>query len=411
MYVIMNSRRNATWETIQMQNSRKQTCKNARGASSSVSKINPNNSKPRGKGKKKKGNNFLNGNSFSMFNTNASVGGRSRQFPTGSGQNGTGRITVVGDEYISDIFSASDFQSDCYAINPGLAQTFPKLSQQAALYRKYRFNSLIFTYRPTVSAFSNNGQTGKVLFCVGSNPSQPPPSTKRAFEDCIPHVDAMPYEDMQLVVPSEILNRTDALYVRQAGPLAGDIKTYDLMNLNYGAASNFAGDQAIGELRVRYSITFWDQIIPDDITNPGVAAGACNCMASFYNSSNQVVNNSSAVVIFPNIVTAGSFSPPVGGVFTLPTGNYIITMTFISSNNGVLDHTSVMVPQQGNLGLSFSPLTGILWAQQVPSSGSAAYSTTQSIPFTSVPASPYFRVTYTTLGDFSFQAAIVLHAV
>jgi len=60
----------------------------------------------------------------------------------------TGAITISRKEYVADIYgppSSTAFQIQSYAVNPGLEQSFPWLSQIAQNYDEYDMIQLIYT--------------------------------------------------------------------------------------------------------------------------------------------------------------------------------------------------------------------------------------------------------------------------
>jgi hypothetical protein len=149
------------------------------------------------------------------------------RFPSGAAARGRLRTVICEDEYIGEVAGSTGFVATGYPVNPGQSATFPWLSKEAAQYEKYRFLGLEFYYKPEVSAFATNGQSGKVMLSFDSDASDPLPGTKQQVEDTSPHSDAMPYEECVLVIPQDLLRSfTDAFFVRPGGlPGGSDIKT------------------------------------------------------------------------------------------------------------------------------------------------------------------------------------------
>jgi hypothetical protein len=211
-------------------------------------------SKPRarGRGGRRKDVNIsmFNGNSNTMGNTSL------RNFPSGQGYRSQKRQVSSNDEFIANVQGSSGFTTTSYPVNPGLAATFPWGAKQASLFQKYRVRKLLFYYKPTVSAYGNGGQSGKVMLSHNYDALAPPPVNKQIVEDTYPHSDAMPYENCQLVV---VPQKQDSMYVRTGSlPMSSDIKTYDLGNLSVSVEGS-EEDIEIGELRVFYEI---------ELTNP-----------------------------------------------------------------------------------------------------------------------------------------------
>ena len=97
-----------------------------------------------------------------------------------------------------------------------------------------------------------------MIFSVDFDASDAAPTTKQQMEDTVPHADSMPCENLRLRLPKAQMHGSNSLakYVRTGGlPGNADIKTYDVGNLNV-ATQGVPANVEIGELRVRYSITF-----------------------------------------------------------------------------------------------------------------------------------------------------------
>lgn len=235
--------------------------------------------------------------------------------------------TIVEDEYVGEVTSAStgaNFGNVVYPINPGQAALFPWLSKQAAQWEKYHFNQLEFYYKPEVSQFATAGTTGKVIFMVDYDASDGPPTTKQAMEDTIPHTDCMPHQAMRMPLNARTIHALyQTLYVRPAGlPGASDIKTYDAGNLNVATIGIAANATKLGELRVKYSVTF---SVP--VLETGAGAPANNNFSSFTttgqstgtNPTNLPMLTGTAIQNGLNIVPQAS-----GASLVAPVGNYVV---------------------------------------------------------------------------------------
>lgn len=189
-------------------------------------------------------------------------GGRIDRFPRGNKQGmGFGNknsIVIQETEYIGEVTSSStSFKVlSSYPINPGQAQTFPWLSTIAQNYEKYEFLALQWIYKPEVSQYATNGQTGKILLSVDYDASDAPPQNKMEMEDVVPHADSMPYQQLKLnCKPSEMHKNSDAKYIRNGGlPGNSDIKTYDAGNLFVGSSGIATSSGVLGELHVKYIV-------------------------------------------------------------------------------------------------------------------------------------------------------------
>jgi len=247
-------------------------------------------------------------------------------------QRGDRSCTIVEDEYVAEVIGAStgtNFQNTAYAINPGQATLFPWLSKQAAQWEKYHFNYLEFYYQREVSEYATAGTTGKVILAVDYDASDAPPATKQQMEDTDPRVDGMPSENISLVLPARRIHALyPTLFVRPSGlPGGSDIKTYDAGNLNVATQGLAANTATLGELRVRYSVTFSVPVLESSTKAP-----ANNQVAVYVAQAEAIPTTlTNYTTLYNHSSIAGSLGiTNTSGQFLLPAGNYLIhsTMNF-----------------------------------------------------------------------------------
>jgi len=83
----------------------------------------------------------------------------------------TSGLTLSHTEFVGDIYapSSSTWSINSYALNPGLQDVFPQLSQFALNFEEYEFIQLVFHYRSTVDASSTtnaSGNTGTIILAT-----------------------------------------------------------------------------------------------------------------------------------------------------------------------------------------------------------------------------------------------------
>jgi hypothetical protein len=243
----------------------------------------------------------------------------------GRQKNNRNRAYYSQDEFIMDVNGSTSFSVGAnLAINPGQALTFPWLSTIAARYEKYRFRRLRFYYKPMVTQFTSNYNTGKVMMNCDYDASDPAPNSKQQVEDSDPHVDGMPYQSFSFVLDPREMNgmSSDAHYVRPAGlPGGTDIKTYDVGNLFLSTIGQGASG-AIGELRVEYDVELSVPILDNNDKAPA------NNSVLFCEGSTTVALTSGVSSNLPlDLVTNGVGATVAADTFTLLPGNYTITWT------------------------------------------------------------------------------------
>jgi hypothetical protein len=229
--------------------------------------------------------------------------------------------TIQEDEFVAAVLGSVGFATTQYPLQPGQVLTFPWLSQEAKLWERYTFEHLEFYYKRDVSEFATNGTTGKVMFSVDFDASDPPPATKTQVEDTYPHADAMPCENFRLIVdPRSLHPGMLPKYVRPGGlPGAADIKLYDAGNLAVSTQGN-QNTSEVGELRVKYTVRFENPIIENNAGPP-----TNNSVAQFVSQGAEAIATGVATTLA--LATAsfnGVIAVNTAGLIVLPAGNYLI---------------------------------------------------------------------------------------
>jgi len=274
--------------------------------------------------------------------------------------------TIQEDEFIAAVVGSTGFSNVAYAINPGQATTFPWLSKQAAQWEKYHFDRLEFYYKRDVSEFATNGTTGKVIMSVDFDASDAPPSTKQQIEDTDPRVDGMPCENLALPLNARDMHSLyPTLYVRPGGlPGASDIKTYDAGNFNI-ATQGCQNTSEIGELRVRYTVTF---SVP--VLESATAVPANNSVALLQDAAGQaVVTNVTTNAAVATATFNGIQAVNTAGSIVLPAGNYLVDASteFTAAGAGVFSvvavgfyKNAVLINQVNSINLNIAAVATIL---------------------------------------------------
>jgi len=230
--------------------------------------------------------------------------------------------TITFDEYITDINGSVNFAATKFAVQPGIAGTFPKGAIKAALYSEWKCQQCEFYFKPEVSQFAGQGSTGKLILAMDYNAGNPAPTTKQQVE--IMHVeDAMPYNVVRLRLDASCINKADAKYIRTGPiPVDEDIKTFDGGNL-WVCTIGQAGAGLIGELHARYSF----RCTKPTLLNPAQGGLLPQTSAALYTqvAPTTFVAGTPKNVGFDTAQTNGFGMPaPVAGVFTPPAGNYLV---------------------------------------------------------------------------------------
>lgn len=166
-------------------------------------------------------------------------------------------------EYLGDITSTVNFNIASYDINPGVATTFPWLSQVASSFEEYKFRGLVFEFKSTSSdavlSSATSPALGTVIMATDYNSLNPNFSTKVEMENyefansnkpsqCIYH----PVECKMSQTPVSVL------YVRnQPVPAGADQRLYDLGNFQIATVGMQANGGVLGECWATYECLFF----------------------------------------------------------------------------------------------------------------------------------------------------------
>lgn len=172
-----------------------------------------------------------------------------------------------------------------FAINPGLADTFPWLSQVAPNYEQYCFHWLRFIYKSTCSdstTATTNNNLGVVIFQLHYDPVDTAPSSRLEQLNYYGTRRTRPCDDLVLDVNVKSLV-APLLFVRDGAlPANTDRRLYDLGKL-YIATDGAQNTNQCGELWCEYDISFFKPKLYDSLgfsilsgkwTTTGVAATA-----------------------------------------------------------------------------------------------------------------------------------------
>lgn len=217
-------------------------------------------------------------------------------------------IVYSNREYVRDIFapgasnaqSTSPFSLQQWSLNPGLADSFPWLSQLAINFEEYEIMQLAYTYKSTVADFaSSSGQVGQVVMCTQYNPNADPFADK---EEMMLYEGGMSCKTTESLIhgvecdPKKIAGAASK-YVRVGAlPPTEDLKNYDLGKTALAVLNTpatYAGQQ-IGELWVSYTVR---------LRKPKFASGnAYNVRRDLFASTN--VSIPSTTVVTPDITAS-----------------------------------------------------------------------------------------------------------
>jgi len=171
-------------------------------------------------------------------------------------------------EYLGDIITSDTpgaFRIQAFSINPGLAASYPWLSQVCgATYQQYRINGQVYEFRSMSSDALNSTNTalGQVIMATDYDSKDNPFTSKQQMENTMFGVSCKPSACMiHAIECARNQTAVSELYVRPfAVPDGADPRLYDLGTF-YVATNGMQGSSVnVGELWVTYDVTLFKEI-------------------------------------------------------------------------------------------------------------------------------------------------------
>lgn len=194
-------------------------------------------------------------------------------------ENLSGDIVYSNCEFVTNIkatipsgASASQFENRTFQINPGIAGSFPFLSQIANNFELYEFEGLMFQYKPTSGEFgsSNSNALGKVIMATNYDPDAVEFGNAIQMENYDYAVSCKPSSGAVHGVECAPNQRTTKLMYTRSGTsvkdkVFTDIGTFQLAT--EGIPAGVAGEVLVGELWVTYTVKLSRARLYDSIGN------------------------------------------------------------------------------------------------------------------------------------------------
>lgn len=186
-------------------------------------------------------------------------------------------IKVRHREFLGDVYSSATigaFSVTDYNINPGLANSFPWLSQVCgSSFQQYRINGMVFEFRSMSADALNSTNTalGSVVMATDYDSKDASFSSKQQMENTEFGVSCKPSSCMIHGIECA-RNQTSVseLYIRAfAVPTGADIRLYDMGRFSIATVGMQAASVNVGELWVSYDIDLFKAIEqPPGYINP-----------------------------------------------------------------------------------------------------------------------------------------------
>lgn len=159
-----------------------------------------------------------------------------------------GKYIVTNREFIAEVTGNTVFSVASFTTQPGLATSFPWLSQIANTHQRYHVKKLVFTYVP----LSATSERGRVILAFAIDPLDETPISKSELFQYPTSTESSVWASNKLVVNP--MSRNDTLFTRAGAIVDTDIKTYDFGKLFVGASNTANDTDKIGEIFVDYEV-------------------------------------------------------------------------------------------------------------------------------------------------------------
>jgi len=176
-----------------------------------------------------------------------------------------GNCIIRHREFIGNIQASIAFAVQTFTLQPGLAKTFPWLSQIANSYEQYRLRGVLFEFSSTSSdallSTATSTALGSVIMMTDYDVADEPPTSKRQMLNSEWACSSKP--SLSFIHPIECKKSVTAqniLYTRGAAvPDNYDARLYDFANFHIATEGMQAVGGILGELWVTYEIELLKQ--------------------------------------------------------------------------------------------------------------------------------------------------------
>lgn len=157
-------------------------------------------------------------------------------------------------EYLQDVFVGTTgvFSNTSFAVNPGLSNTFPFLSQIAGNFEEYHMHGLVFEFVSTTSPYNSTSAMGSVIMAMEYNAAAPLYTSKPQMENSDFAVSARP--DKSMIYGVECANNASNNYYVRQGLTGIPLTSTDLGTFQVATLTPLNTGVTLGELWVSYDV-------------------------------------------------------------------------------------------------------------------------------------------------------------
>jgi len=220
------------------------------------------------------------------------------------------------------------------ALNPGLAASFPWLSNESAGYESYRFNRIRYIWVPAVGT----AVAGSVIMGPDYDAADAAPVGETALSSYTDAEEGNVWIPFTCDLEGDLLNGEQRRKFVRNGALGAnlDIKTYDSGNLFVASSDDSVAN--VGKLWVEYDVSLYNpQVPPGGFFSTGYMSGAGALAAATPFGASQTSGGSPSLSCSGLVVTASALV--IGQEYLVSAnliGTVITAFTFVASTGATL---------------------------------------------------------------------------
>jgi len=260
-------------------------------------------------------------------------------------------------------------------LNPGLAGTFPWLSNIANNFEQYRVNRMKFCYLTR----TGTNVPGSVLMAPDYDAADAAPVTEQAMSNYAEVVEDAPWKDICCVLrPSGMHALGPKKFVRSGTVPSTDIKTYDvgtfILATTDGTGVNW------GKVWVEYDIEFFEPQLSNINGSSSTVQGTTGTAASFVSSANPAIAGplisgiAGNVVSFQNMIVGAEYyvsagnTAGAGATIAWSALTNLALKNLLDINAGTTSFTAIATATTGSVTATWgaNATNPILVATQIP---------------------------------------------
>jgi len=172
-------------------------------------------------------------------------------------------LTVTASTSTTPVGPDTNLFLKAYPINPGIATSFPWLSNIARNYEEYIFDGLVYEFVSTTSPYNQNSAMGEVIITSQDNVTGPALTTRQQLFNtemcCTARLDKNIMYGIECKRPAQVWYYVNAT----AAPNTTNPNLNNFANVYFGSqvASTFPSNSVLGEVWVTYRVRFRGPIV------------------------------------------------------------------------------------------------------------------------------------------------------